>query len=135
MNVTTKAMIMGYKLASEVLKSGRSISAKLEACFREHDTEKARSIADPAKMDTAFDMVVNGAEAKIEAEEKRNWYYWAKPRGRKSSPEFGAEKAFKEFYRGDTLTIDEKQVVLGALSMMIEEELNELKKERDTIRM
>ena len=135
MNLTTKALIMGHKLAADVLRSGRSIPANLESAFRDHDQEKARSIADPDKIDVAFNMVVNGAENKIAAEEKRNWYYWAKPRGRKSSPEYGAEKAFKEFYNGESLTLEEKQVVLGILAIKIEEELNNLKKERDSIKI
>ncbi len=135
MNLTTKALVMGYKHASEVLRSGRSISYNLEACFRDHNIEKAKSIADPNKIDIAFLMVINGAEIRIESEEKRNWYYWAKPRGRKSSPEYGAEKAFKEFYKGEPLTKEEKLVVLGSLAIKIEEELDALKKERDTIKI
>lgn len=126
---------MGYKHAAEVLRSGRSIPYNLEACFRDQDAEKAQSIADPNKIDVAFRMVIDGAEGKIEAEEKRNWYYWAKPRGNRSSPEYGAEKAFKEFYRGEPLTAEEKQVVLASLAIKIGEELNELKKERDIIRI
>ncbi len=126
---------MGYKHAADVLKSGRSIPFNLEACFRDQDSEKAQSIADPNKIDIAFNMVIDGAEGKIESEEKRNWYYWAKPRRSKSSPEYGAEKAFKEFYKGETLTIEEKQVVLASLAIKIEEELHELKKERDIIKI
>lgn len=80
MNLTTKALIMGHKLAADVLRSGRSIPAGLEAAFRDHNQEKARLTTDPDKIEVAFHMVINGAESKIAAEEKRNWYYWAKPR-------------------------------------------------------
>ncbi len=135
MNLSTKARIMGYKRAAEVIGTGRTIPYNLESCFRDNDVDKARLIADPDKIDAAFHMVLNGAESKIETEEKRNWYYWAKPRGKRSSAEFGAEKAFKEFYKGEPLTAEERAVVLGSLSIKIEEELNELKKERDTIKI
>ncbi len=124
---------MGYKRAAEVIGTGRAIPYNLETCFRDNDVEKARSIADPDKIDTAFHMVIDGAENKIETEEKRNWYYWAKPRGKRSSADFGAKKAFKEFYKGEPLTAEEKAVVMGSLSIKIELELNELKKERDII--
>ncbi len=135
MNLKTKAFGMGYKHAAEVLGSGRAIPYNLEACFRDYDLEKARSIADPDKIDEAVRMVFEGAEHKIQTEEKRNWYYWAKPRRARSSPDIGAERAFKEFYQGEPLTAEEKMVVLGSLSIQIEEELNVLKKERDTIKI
>ncbi len=135
MNLKTKAFGMGYKHVAEVLGSGRAIPYNLEACIKEFDSEKARSIADPEKIDTAFQMVIEGAEHKIKTEEKRNWYYWAKPRRARSSPDIGAERAFKEFYKGEPLTDEEKVVVLGSLSIKIEEELNMLKKERDTIKI
>ncbi|MBU2511913.1 hypothetical protein KJ966_11285 [bacterium] len=135
MNLKTKALGLGYKHAADVLGSGRAIPYSLEACFRDYDLEKARLLADPDKIDKAFRMVIEGAEHRIQTEDKRNWYYWAKPRGVRSSPDIGAEKAFKEFYKGEPLTKEEKVVVLGSLSIKIEEELNALKKERDTIRI
>ena len=135
MSLFIKALGMGYKRTAEVIRSGRLVPSNLEACFRDHDLEKARSIADSAKIDQAYQMVMDGAEAKIQTEERRNWYYWAKPRSARSSPDIGAERAFKEFYQGEPLTAEEKIIVLGSLSITIEEELNALKKERDTIKI
>ncbi len=126
---------MGFKHLAHVIRSGRTIPYSLEACLRDEDQEKVRSIANPDKIDTAYQMVLKGAEGRIEAEEKRNWYYWAKPRGRRTSADLGAEKVFKEFYLGAPLTEEETVVLLGALAIKIEEELNELKKERDTIKI
>lgn len=135
MSLSINALGMGYKHTAKVISSGRAIPYNLEACFRNRDIEKAHSIADPDKIDSAYHMVFDAAEKKIESEEKRNWYYWAKPRGRKTSPDLGAENIFKDFYKGETLTDEEKKVVLGALAIQIEEELNILKKERDAIRI
>ncbi len=98
------------------------------------DLEKIRSMADPDKITAAYQMVMEGAERKIQAEERRNWYYWAKPRGKRTSADLGAENVFKEFYQGEPLSDEEKIVVIGSLAIQIEEELHELKKERDTIK-
>ncbi len=134
MNLSVKASGMGHKHLAEVIRSGRAIPFKLESCLRDGDLEKIRSMADPDKINAAYQMVIEGAERKIEAEERRNWYYWAKPRGKKTSADLGAENVFKEFYQGEPLTDEEKIVVIGALAIQIEEELHELKKERDTIK-
>jgi len=133
MNLSMKALGIGHKHLAEVIRSGRSIPNKLEASLRDGDLEKTLALANPDKINAAFHMVIDGAESKIQAEEKRNWYYWAKPRGRKTSADLGAEKVFKEFYQGEPLSEEEKQVVLAVLAIQIEEELNELKKERDKI--
>ncbi len=135
MSTVTKALGMGYKRSAEVIRSGRMIPYSLEVCFKDYDLEKARSLADPDKIDKAYHLVIEAAELKIQTEKRRNWYYWAKPGRARSSPDIGAERAFKEFYRGDPLTMEEKAVVLGSLSIQIEEELSVLKKERDTIKI
>lgn len=134
MLLSINALGMGYKHAARVIQSGRLIPANLETCFRNRDMEKARLIADPDKIDKAYQMVFKAAEEKIASEEKRNWYFWAKPRGRKTSPDLGAENVFKEFYEGNPLTEEEKKIVLGVLAIQIEEELDILKKERDAVR-
>ena len=133
MNLSIKALGMGHKHLAEVLRSGRTVPYNLEACLRDGDLEKVRSLADPEKIETAYHMVIEGAEGRFQTEEKRNWYFWAKPRGRRTSADLGAEKVFKEFYQGAALSEEETKVVLGALAIKIEEELNELKKERDII--
>lgn len=125
---------MGHKHAAKVIKTGRGIPSNLETCLREGDAAKAKAIADPTKIDKAYHMVFDGALHRIETEERTNWYFWAKPRGHRTSPEVGAERAFKEFYKGEPLTPEEKNVVLSSLAINIEEELNELKKERDAIK-
>ena len=135
MDLSTKAVILGYKRVAEIIRSGRTIPYELEASIRDQDKEKAMTIADPQKIDHAYESVLDGMEHAIETIEKRNWYYWAKPKRAKSSPEYGAERGFKEFYKGESLTTEEKQVTLAALAIRIEEELNILKKERDTIRI
>jgi len=135
MNLSIKVSAMGHKHAALVISSGRAIPYNLEACFRDGDSEKACSIADPEKIDAAYHSVFDAAVRKIEAEEKRNWYFWAKPRGRRTSPDLGAENIFKDFYQGEPLTEEEKKIVLGSLAITIEEELNILKKERDTIKI
>ena len=126
---------MGHKHVAEILKTGRAISYNLEACLKEGNFEKARAIADPDKIDKAYHIVTEGAERRIQAEEKVNWYLWAKPRGQRTSADLGAENAFKEFYKGESLSEEEKKVLLGSLAIKIEEELKTLTKERNTIRM
>lgn len=133
MNLSIKALGIGHKHLAEVIKSGRTIPYNLEACLRDGDMTKALDLADPDKIDVAYHMVMEAAESKILAEEKRNWYYWAKPRGRRTSADLGAENVFKEFYQGVPLSEEEKTVVLGVLAIQIEEELSELKKDRDKI--
>lgn len=124
---------MGHKKLAKVIQSGRAIPSKLESCLRDGDREKVRLMADPDKIDAAYRMVMEGAERLIQTEERRNWYYWAKPRGRRTSADLGAENVFKDFYQGEPLSEGEKAVIIGALAIQIEEELNELKKERDKI--
>ena len=133
MNLVTKALGMGYKLTAKVIGAGKAIPYNLEACIRDYDLEKARLIADPEKIDNAYRMVFEEAEHRIQTIEKRNWYYWAKPKRSYSSAEYGAERVFKDLYKGELLTDEEKQVVLAALAIQIEEELRELKKERNII--
>jgi hypothetical protein len=132
-NLSLKASGMGHKYLAKVIQSGRAIPYKLESCLRDGDLEKVRLMADPDKIDAAYQMVMEGAEHKIQTEERRNWYYWAKPRGRRTSADLGAENVFKEFYQGEPLSDEEKAVVIGVLAIQIEEELSELKKERDKI--
>jgi hypothetical protein len=134
MSLSIKALSLGHKHLAEVIRSGRAIPPNLETCLRDGDQDKVLSLADPHKIDAAFQMVWAGAEDKINTEERRNWYFWAKPRGRRTSADLGAENVFKEFYRGESLTDEEKKVVLGVLAIRIEEELHELKKERDIIK-
>jgi len=133
MNLSVKASGMGHKHLAEVIRSGRTIPYSLESCLRDGGLEEVHSMADPDKIDAAYQMVMEGAGCKIQAEEWRNWYYWAKPRGRRTSADLGAENAFKEFYQGEPLSDEEKAVVIGALAIQIEEELHELKKDRDKI--
>lgn len=133
MSLSIKASGMGHKNLAKVIQSGRSIPYKLESCLRDGDFEKVRSMADPEKIDAAYRMVMEGAEQSIQAEERRNWYHWAKPRGHRTSADLGAENVFREFYQGEPLSDEEKVVVIGVLAIQIEEELTELKKEREKI--
>ncbi|MBU3914599.1 hypothetical protein KKA14_03610 [bacterium] len=51
---------------------------------------------------------------------------------------FGVAAGYSDvriYAQGTLLTTEEKQVVLASLAIKIEEELNELKKERDIIRI
>lgn len=135
MNLSIKAASMGHKHLTAVIRSGRTIPYNLEASLRDGDSEKVKTLADPSRIDLAYTMVLEGAESEIQTIEKRNWYHWAKPRGRKTSADLGAENVFKAFYQGEPLTDEERVVVLGALAIQIEEELNELKKERNIIKI
>jgi len=132
-NLSIKAAGIGQKQLAEVIRSGRAIPYSLESCLRDGDLEKIHSMLDPDKIAAAYQMVMEGAKGKIQAEERKNWYYWAKPRGRRTSADLGAENVFKEFHQGEPLSDEEKAVVIGVLAIQIEEELNELKKERDKI--
>ena len=135
MNFELKVRAMGHKQAAAILATGRAIPSKLESCLRAEKWDEAKEIANPEKIEKVYHLVLEGAQKKIESEEKINWYFWAKPRGRKTSPDLGAERAFKEFYKGDSLTEEEKQLVIGTLAITIEAELRELKNIRDTVKI
>lgn len=135
MNLSTQAIGMGYKHAGHMLKMGRSIPYSLEAALSEGNFEKARAIANPEKIDQAYRMLLEAAETKIRNGDKVNWYRWAKPRGHRTSADLAAENVFKEFYKGEPLTPEEKSILFGAMAIRIDEELTLLKKDRNAIKI